>query len=374
MSVRYRAGVIGHTGRGDYGHGIDVAFLGLPDVEIIAVADPDPAGRQAAFDRTVADIGYADFREMLQRERLDLVAVCPRWLDQRVSMIEAAVHAGAHVFVEKPMAADLADADRIVEAADRHDRKVVVAHQGRLHPATSELQRLIADGVIGPLRVVRGYGKMDRRGGGQDLMVLGSHVLDAMRVVAGMPVWVSAELLVGSRLATPVDVRNGDEYIGPIAGDGLRATFGLPNDVIGLFESFHDLGQHEDLFGLDLVGERGQLSLRGGLTKRLLRYPRPYTVPGSPDDRWEPMEVPGAEPGDVPGDDIREADLFQRGNHRLVRDLIRSVEEGREPASSAWDARATLEMIQGISAAHGAGGPIELPLRDRMNPLGERWT
>jgi len=44
-SGTYRAGIIGHTGRGNYGHGLDVAFVGLPGVEIVAVADPDEQGR-----------------------------------------------------------------------------------------------------------------------------------------------------------------------------------------------------------------------------------------------------------------------------------------------------------------------------------------
>src|SRR5215212_6481913 len=88
----YRAGVIGHTGRGGFSHGLDVAFAGLPGVQLVAVADPDPAGRQGAVTRTAR--GYTDFREMLAREALDLVAVAPSWLDQREPMVVAAAEAG----------------------------------------------------------------------------------------------------------------------------------------------------------------------------------------------------------------------------------------------------------------------------------------
>jgi hypothetical protein len=38
---RFRAGVIGHTGRGNYGHGLDIAFVDLPGVQLVALADPD---------------------------------------------------------------------------------------------------------------------------------------------------------------------------------------------------------------------------------------------------------------------------------------------------------------------------------------------
>ena len=86
----YRAGVIGHTGRGNYGHGLDVAFVGLPNVQLVAVADADDEGRAEAMERTGAERAYADYREMLAQEKLDLVAIGPRWLDQHEAMTVAA--------------------------------------------------------------------------------------------------------------------------------------------------------------------------------------------------------------------------------------------------------------------------------------------
>jgi predicted dehydrogenase len=258
----------------------------------------------------------------------------------------------------------------MLAACARAGVNMAVSHQGRLHPATLHTQRLLREGAIGRLRLVRGYGKMDQRGGGQDLMVLGTHVLDLMRLFAGDAAWASADLLAGSRLTEAADVRAGDEEIGPIAGDGLRATYGFADGVIGHFESFARLGQGEDLFGLELVGETGQLSLRGGFTKRLLRYPRPFILPGAPDDRWEVLPVPEAGPGEVLGDSRpAPADLVQRANQRLVRDLLAAVEAGREPASSGQRARAALELIQAVAAAHAAGGRVTLPLVQREHPF-----
>jgi hypothetical protein len=43
-----RAAILGHTGEGDYGHGLDVIFNDLPGVEVVALADPDEAARRAA--------------------------------------------------------------------------------------------------------------------------------------------------------------------------------------------------------------------------------------------------------------------------------------------------------------------------------------
>jgi predicted dehydrogenase len=344
----------------------------MPEIEIVAIADPDEAGRTRAQERSGASRAYGDYRELLVNEQVDLVAIAPRWVGQRVAMAEAATAAGAHLFFEKPLAGNLADADAILAAGERAGRKIAVAHQGRLHPATLHAKQLIETGKIGRPRLIRAYGKMDRRGGGQDLAILGTHVLDAVGFLAGRPAWASAELLAGSRLAEASDFRPGDEEIGPIAGDGLRATYGMPNGVVATFESFANLGANEDLFGLEIAGESGQLSLRGGLTKRLLFYPRPYILPGAADDRWEPIDVPGAQPGEVPGDHaLSQEELFQRGNQRLVLDLLAAIEEDREPAASGAEARNALEMIQAIAVAHAHGGRIAFPLVQRTHPFAE---
>jgi predicted dehydrogenase len=373
----YRAAIIGHTGHGNYGHGLDVAFMGFPNIEIVAIADPDEAGRTQVQTRTHAPTTYADYRLMLERERPNLVAVAPRFVGDRVAMVEAAAAVGAHMYVEKPLARSLADADAMIAACERAHVKMAVAHQGRLHPVALHAMELVQGGEIGRLRLIRGYGKMDRRGGGQDLMILGTHVLDQMRLFGGDATWASAEILDDARLTTSADLRPGDEEIAPIAGNGLRATYGFTGvgdngSVVGTFESYAGLGEGEELFGMELVGEKGQLSLRGGFTKRLLRYPRPFIVPGEPFDRWQPVITPHVEAGDVPGDEAKTVDsatLVQRANHRLVRDLLDAIENDREPASSGERARAALEMIQAIAAAHVHGGRVTLPLQERTHPF-----
>src|SRR5574341_922701 len=128
-SKRYRAAVIGHTGRGDYGHGWDTAWNGFDSIKVVAVADPDEAGREAAMKRCGAAHGYRDYREMLRQEKPDLVSIGPRWLDQRAEMVTAAAQAGAHILLEKPFAASLADADAMVEAVVKNNVKLQVGHQ-----------------------------------------------------------------------------------------------------------------------------------------------------------------------------------------------------------------------------------------------------
>lgn len=55
-----RVAVVGHTGRGNYGHFLDMAFVGVEGARIVAVADPDAAGRRAVQAKTGAPASYAD--------------------------------------------------------------------------------------------------------------------------------------------------------------------------------------------------------------------------------------------------------------------------------------------------------------------------
>src|SRR5262245_20411178 len=74
---KYRACIIGHTGRGNYGHGLDLCFQRIPAVSVLAVADPDEKGRAETARKTGAPRSYFDWRQMLEKEKPDLVSIGP---------------------------------------------------------------------------------------------------------------------------------------------------------------------------------------------------------------------------------------------------------------------------------------------------------
>ena len=92
---KFRVAVIGHTGRGDYGHGIDTMWLNIPETEIVAVADPDTAGLAAAQKKLQVAQGFADYRQMLSAVKPDIVAVGMRHVDQHRDVALAAAESGA---------------------------------------------------------------------------------------------------------------------------------------------------------------------------------------------------------------------------------------------------------------------------------------
>ena len=75
MPRSLRVGVIGATGQGGYGHGLDRAFQDVPNTKIVAVADQDRAAGQKTADAVEANRSYTDFRKMLDAEKLDIVCI-----------------------------------------------------------------------------------------------------------------------------------------------------------------------------------------------------------------------------------------------------------------------------------------------------------
>src|SRR5262245_51391395 len=162
MPAKYRVGIIGHTNGGDYGHGIDTVWSHFTDVcEVVAVADPDEKGRAEAAQRTGAARAYADYRQLLDEAKPQIVAIGLRWLGQHRDMVVAAAQRGCHIFMEKPMCRTLAEADEMVAACEKHKVKLALAHQTRYSPRLQAIHELIAAGNIGTVLELRGRGKED---------------------------------------------------------------------------------------------------------------------------------------------------------------------------------------------------------------------
>jgi predicted dehydrogenase len=360
----YRACVIGHTGRGSYGHGLDMAFRKIPNVTVVGVADPDEKGRLSTARRTGAARAYADYRAMLEKERPHLVAICPYYPERRLEMTQAAVEVGAHVFVEKPMAVSVAEADAMVAAVEKHRLRAAVGHPMRLAPAVVHLKKLLGDGLIGDLLEMRARGKEDSRAGGEDLIVCGWHCHYLMRFFAGGPLWCSARVTQGGREITLADRRAGSIPLGPVAGDSVQASYAFPGGVQGYFASQKGHARGND-FQIVLYGTKGVAQIHIGPEPRIFCLADPLWSPGKSGKAWQPL--PGAPGSADPALGLRADPANQR---RLVMDLIRVVETGGQSVASCCEGRAVLEMIMAVYASHLAGGRAALPLKQRSHPLG----
>lgn len=261
----FKVAIIGHTGRGDYGHGLDTVWQRLPNTTIVAVADADQTGlaKATAKLKLAAAAGFRDYRQMLQKARPEIVAVCPRHVDQHHDMILAAIDAGAKgIYVEKPFVRTPAEADDVLAACEQHNAVVAVAHRNRYHPVMKVIDDVVKAGRIGRVLEIRARGKGDRRGGGEDLWVLGSHVLNMIHFLAGKPRSCSATLLQDGRRVTKDDIREGAEGLGPLAGNELHARYLMENGVTAFFDSIANDGTKNHGFGLQLIGSEGVIATR----------------------------------------------------------------------------------------------------------------
>jgi len=138
---------------------------------------------------------WTDWRRMLEELDCDAVLIASH-PEEHAEAAVAALKAGRHVLVEKPVASNIEDAERIREAAQKAGRVLAVGFNQRCHPSFRELRRRIAAGELGELRSIRvrwsssaglgarGWLGYRARGGGA-LMDLGSHVVDLWRFLSG---------------------------------------------------------------------------------------------------------------------------------------------------------------------------------------------
>jgi len=346
----YKVAVIGRTGKGNYGHGLDVVWNDIDRAQVAAVADVDPVGRAAAARRLKAPRAYADYRDMLQKERPQIVSVAPRWLDCHHDMVLACAEFGCHVFLEKPMCQTLAQADQMIAAFEKQNLKLAIAHQTRYSPSLRHVQRAITDGVLGDIVELRGRGKEDRRGGGEDLMVLGTHIMDLMRLFAGDPQWCFAHVRDGGKSVTKDQVRDGAEGIGPLAGDEIHATYRFGQTTMGYFSTHRARHGAANRFGIQLFGTKGMLTMTTGALPEIWLVEDASWQPGRSGARWKRITSAGI---DKPETLVDERQAL--GNRLIALDLIEAIETDTQPKGSMYDGRAALEMILAVYESHRLG-------------------
>jgi predicted dehydrogenase len=161
----------------------------IPDVILAGVADPDPARREPLARQYRVPI-YACHEELLERERPDLVSVAvPTALHRPV--VEAALACGAHVLVEKPIAATVEDARVLIAGAAAAGRVLAVGHIERFNPAIVELRPRLEQGEIGMLLHIHAQRLSPFPAYIHDVgvvMDLATHELDLFAALAGSPV------------------------------------------------------------------------------------------------------------------------------------------------------------------------------------------
>lgn len=179
---------VGLVGAGGVAQRHARVLSGFTDVELVGVTDVAPAAA-AELAGAYGARSFADVEELLAAGP-DAVYVCvPPFAHGPAE--EAVIAAGVPMFVEKPVAVDLATAERIAELVARRRLLTAVGHHWRYLPVVEQARRLLADR---PVRMVAGawldkvppvawWSQRDRSGG--PVVEQAAHVLDLLRVLAG---------------------------------------------------------------------------------------------------------------------------------------------------------------------------------------------
>lgn len=229
----------------------------LKGVQVVGICDADLPKARALADRFQVGDAFADIEELLEYEKLDAVAVCtPNHLHE--PHVVAALAAGVHVLVERPLALNLAGAQRLLRQAEKRDRLLVVGMNHRYRADVQLVRSFLQSGELGKLESIRGswhvfrptraqLGWRQRRdeAGGGAMLDLGHAILDLALWLANnpRPVRVSASLQ-GLESARGVE-NSGSAFV--VCEGGLS---------IFLDVTWHHIGEGER-FGLGLRAAKG---------------------------------------------------------------------------------------------------------------------
>ena len=209
------------------------AYAAHPDVDLIAIADINLDRARAVADRYGAARAYDDAHELLAADDIDGVSICT-WNDTHALWAIAAIEAGKHVLVEKPLSRTVAEAVEIEKAAASSDRVVQVGFVRRHSPNCQVLKSFIDAGELGEMyyaetaslrrRGVPQWGMfhMKEHNAGGPIYDLGVHALDALLWIMGNPKVVAVSGQTYTKLA------NQDE--------GLKTSLADSGAPLGVFD------------------------------------------------------------------------------------------------------------------------------------------
>ena len=331
----YRAGIIGlgFIGAADQTSGdalgqqvenLDGTHLGAlagnPRIRLVAGSSRD-AGRRSRFEERAGVGSYADWREMIAAEALDLVSVAT-YTPVHEEITVACARAGIRViYCEKPMASRVSEGDRMLQACRESGSLLAINHNRRFHPNYRRLRDLIGDGGLGELTSVNVQWSSGRLGN------VGTHLFDAIRMVTGRRV----EAVSGT-----LDPAGKPDCRGP---------------------AFQD------------PGGWGLMRLEGGVMVTVdatdyARVPMSLSINGSKGRALTGGDQVGLEYWDGRQDEWPSLRSQATGMDRAVQEIVTWL-DGRGPF--AYDAAEALQVLESIVAFHvshaRSGAWTELPLQ-----------
>ncbi|MBQ3049937.1 MAG: Gfo/Idh/MocA family oxidoreductase [Oscillospiraceae bacterium] len=272
-----KAGIIG-TG------GISVCHLegynAIPDVKVVACCDIDfEKAKKYAEKYSIPNV-YADCKEMMEKEELDVVSVTT-WNAAHKECTITALKGGANVICEKPMAMNAAEAEEMMKTAEECGKLLQIGFVRRFGKDAAIFKEFSDDGVLGDIYYAKAtylrrsgcpggwFGNKAISGGGP-LIDLGVHVIDLSRYLAGNPKPVSVSGVtysnlgknraLGAEVAWDMENKKRDEEIYNVE-DFVSAMVRFENGFTLSVEASFNLNCKSDSGEIQLFGTKGGAAL-----------------------------------------------------------------------------------------------------------------
>ncbi|HET9949110.1 MAG TPA: Gfo/Idh/MocA family oxidoreductase [Longimicrobiales bacterium] len=312
-------------------------FAEREDVDLVAVADAD-VHKAEALSRRFGVRSVLSAEQIIGHDGLDAVVICtPNHLHEPMAI--AALEAGKHVFVERPLATTSAGVRRVIEAAERAGRVLVTGMPHRFRPGVTALRSFVAGGELGELYAVRGswmtrpsrasradWRQRREEAGGGALVDLGLPALDLCLWLIGYPAMRRVSCVTSPRDASVEDAAT----LMAETVDGVALTLEVSNR---LFAS-------EDRYYARVMGTEGSGSLP------------PLEVFKQLGGR--PLEVTPRQPRPRGGENP-----YTNAYRRLLDDFVQSV-AGRSEVKLPHEQVGLLELIEAAYEAAATGREVML--------------
>jgi predicted dehydrogenase len=362
----YRAGIVGLTDiavapadgeplvlGGVQPHSHAASYATVDRTEVVAICELVPA----LFDRFEQNWGkrwpnvarYTNYREMLEREKLDLISVVtPDHLHADI-VVDAANAGVKGIFCEKPIATKLADADRMIETVERTGAKMIVNHSRRWFADYFQAKALLRTGKLGAVA------RINAVMGGPRAMLFrnGTHLLDLITFFADSePVWVVSQLDPGHENYGPIYAGRGGRD--PAYDPGATALIKYANGVIASYHGTKTVTPTYPTWEVTVFCEKGSLRIREpGVVE--------FTVP---------IDDPFGSPyGNVATQALPVTQYIRSDGPAAIRELIDLIENpgdgsrvGQCPPREARKILATMLAI--LQSQHRGNLPVVAPFVD----------
>ena len=256
--------------------GTHVSYLKkISGVEIYAVCDTrEQAAKDMAQKQGIPKV-FTSYKDVLALKELDAVSVCtPNYFHSEPTI--AALNAGKHVLVEKPMAMNAKEAQKMVDAAKRAKKVLVIGFQWRYHPNAQMIKRAADDGKLGNVLYARCqalrrrgipnwgvFGQKKLQGGGP-MIDIGVHIIEVAHYLMGSPNPVSASgncyTYIGNKKPVTRCSWGPWDYKTYTVEDLAVGLIRFDNGATLVIEASFAAHIEKDIFSFTLMGDKGGAS------------------------------------------------------------------------------------------------------------------